>query len=316
MSICAIPLSANIRMLLAGSALVVLAGALHFRVPGEVFGPAPGKDPQVAAVVTGTLEQASTAAGGAICALALTQDGTHLATGALTGFVSLWDVENLEVPLVQWQAHTEKVTAQAFAFSGHHLLTAGADQQLCKWHVAGSRLPQLVGQWKLSALATALALAADGATLAVAFGDRLELLQLNGDRLVPKSVLRMHRNPVRSLVFSPDGDRLAGGGGGDNIIRVWSINDAQATPGFTIEGYPDRWVRGLAYSADGATLVSLDTEGCVLAWNKEGRLIGEARAGQSPCLLAALSAGAQTIGTKTVCENAARLSRLPDHWWR
>jgi WD40 repeat protein len=142
----------------------------------------------------GALEAQSTTIGNDVSALSISRDGAALATGAFNGVVCLWNAQNLHAPFVQWQAHTAKVTAQAFACSGSQLLTAGADQQLCTWKLDNTCSPQLVGQFKLTGLATALAVANDGRTLAVASGERLEIFELAGTRLELRSELHVQRN--------------------------------------------------------------------------------------------------------------------------
>lgn len=316
MTVCALLMPGKARMFLTGASVILVACAVCFCSQGDSFSSGLGDATPRAAIEIGVLDSQAPKRGSDICALALSQDGTLLTTGTYDGIASLWEFQTLNRPLVQWQAHSGKVSAQAFDFSGGCLLTAGADHRLAQWSINTSKTPYLLGQWKLPGLATAMALASDGRTLAVAFGDRLEIFEICRDRLVTRSEVRTHLSPLRALAFSPLGDELAGGGGGDNFIRVWSLNDGQLSPRCTFEGYPDHWVRGLAYSADGATLVSLDTEGCVLAWNKGGRLIGETHAGHSRQILVALSTSGQTILTKAVSESAARLSRLPENWWR
>lgn len=315
MAICAAVTSFKGRFFLAAGAMILLAGAVNYQFPGVLFAIDPCNSKRASAKDVGVLEAPANSPEEQICALAVSPDGKLLATGSFNGLVRLWHTEVLGKPFVQWRAHPEKINALTIAPDGRRLFTSGAEQMLRSWNLEGSEEPRLFGEWHTSGLITALAIAGDG-TLAIAAGESLQLSSVNRNQLVSHCEWRVLGSPCRALAFAPDGRTLAGGGGGDNIIRVWSLRDGQVMPRMSLEGHAEHWVRGLAYSADGATLVSSDTEGCVLAWDVDGRLVGETRAGQAPCVFAALGAGGHMIMTKAICASSVRLSRLPDRWWR
>ena len=82
-----------------------------------------------------------------------------------------------------------------------------------------------------------------------------------------------HRGRVYSIVFSPDGRRLATGGV-DGVVRIWDVKTSRFERAFT--GF--RWnVQELAWSPDGSRLASNSpTEGVVRVWEIEtGRLLAE-----------------------------------------
>jgi WD40 repeat protein len=157
--------------------------------------------------------------------------------------------------------------------------------------------------------------APDGQAAAVATAGGLELRASESGAPLPAQALSLPSTPVRAIAFAPGGDALAAGGGGDNAVRVWALGGGRLVLRLTLRGHSDGWVRGLAYAPDGVTLVSLDTEGLVIAWDREGNLLGRTRAGPPTCLHAALGAGGRLVLTADG-GGAARLLTLPGDWWR
>ncbi len=73
--------------------------------------------------------------------------------------------------------------------------------------------------------------------------------------------LAIGEGPVRALVFSPDGTRLAAAG--DNVVRLW---DAEGKPLAAFHGHEGE-VHDLAFAPDGRTLVSCSQDGTALVWD-------------------------------------------------
>src|SRR5262245_27597355 len=76
-----------------------------------------------------------------ICSLAVSADGTLLATGTRGGVVWLWDASTRS-PRVHWQAHAAGVTALAFSSDSGCLFTAGNDQTIRRWSVGETAAPR------------------------------------------------------------------------------------------------------------------------------------------------------------------------------
>lgn len=267
-----------------------------------------------AAELLGLLDTGEPSPGGEISALAVSPDGTLLAAGTRDGSVRLWDAAG-QRQLARWTAHEGTVTALAFFPDSRALLTSGAERTVARWFVEEGTLPP-AGRWKVDGHVTALAVAPDGRTVAVAAGHRLEFRDAVEGNCLSNGGLAVANVPLRALAFAPDGGTLAGGGGGDNAVRVWSLAAGRPVSQLTLAGCHESWVRALAYTSDGRTLVSLDTDGRVSAWDRSGKLVGESRAGQPPFLHAALGAGARRILTATGREGPARFLRLSEGWRR
>ena len=315
MAICSATSSVRGVHVLAIASVLLLGSSVALDLPGKLFDTMPSNRKSNPAEELGVLASHGTSPGGEICSLAVSPDGTLLATGARDGTVQLWEASEL-LPLARWQTHRQKVTALAFSPDSHFLLTSGADQTITRWAIKETAVPQLSGHWRSDGPVTALAVAPDGRTVAIACVDCLGFLDTERSDLDSKRKLCIPGSPIRALAFAPDGKVLAGGGGGENAVRVWDLVAGQLVTRHTLDGHADSWVRGLAFTVDGATLVSLDTGGRLLAWNGCGHLCGEYYVGQPSCLFASLGAGGRLVLTKAVAESSARLLRLPDGWWR
>lgn len=77
---------------------------------------------------------------------------------------------------------------------------------------------------------------------------------------------------VIHVSFSPDGKRLASGGG-DTTVRFWDVNTC--LPAHTCKGHRDH-VLCTAWSPDGKRFASADKKGEIRLWDpKTGKQVGE-----------------------------------------
>jgi WD40 repeat protein len=287
--------------------------ALVCRVPGTPFGSSVPS--AVSATELGELGTIAATSGEETCALAVSLDGTRLATGNRNGFVQLWDAST-QSKLSEWKAHEKGISALAFTADGRRLLTSGYDLGIASWALENLAAPLLRSRISVRSFVTALAIAPNGQTLAVAHGDCLALLDLETGEALPEGKLSIPGAPILALAFGPDGTTLAAGGGGDNAIRVWGLNGGRPMLRRTLVSSEDHWLRGLAYSDDGATLVSVDTLGRLVAWDRAGHMVSQAHAGPESCRLAALGGQSRVLVTKDVSTNPPRVWQFSERWWQ
>ena len=136
-----------------------------------------------------------------VACMALSPDGTLLATGGSEKTVTLWDIgaSNAEpvatavrdaafrvTPRSTLAGHTSSVFCLAFSRDGRWLASGSHDNTARLWSVA------------------------DGS---------------------PKAVLAEHTGAVRAVAFSPDGKRLATGGS-DCFVKLWDVHAAKSVATF------------------------------------------------------------------------------------
>jgi WD40 repeat protein len=180
--------------------------------------------------------------------VALSPDGQTLATGDPQGGVRLW-----QLPTEQGRLrHAAAVTAIALAPAGDQLAAGLSDGTLALWDL--SRKSQLASWSAHGGRVLRLAFGLDGRTLfsACAASPEVRAWATPGGHL--RRVYPLAANWVTSLALSPDGGRLAVGGGSFHragAVCLFDVNTGQVRERFTV---PANTVSAVAFSPDGQTL--------------------------------------------------------------
>lgn len=149
--------------------------------------------------------------------VALSPDGTLIATGHKDRIVRLWDGRTGR-PRQTLAGHTGWVRRIAFSPDGQLVASASDDGTMMLWEVATAQLIRRHGPQRSSV--SSLAFAADGVTLAT--GGRSGDVRLWNVTTGKGYVLTAHESEVTALVFAPDNSALITGCR-DQVVRCWQL---------------------------------------------------------------------------------------------
>ena len=156
--------------------------------------------------------------------------------------------------------HPDTINAVTLSPDGAKLATAGGDWNVHLWEVqTGKYIRKLAGH---PSSVNAVAFSPDGNILASA-GSTLRLWDANtGDLLYADD--NKDLGSIALLAFSPDGTTVATGGGWDHTVRLWDTKTG--TLRVAIKGHTEI-IRDMAFSPDGATLVTASGDKTVRLWD-------------------------------------------------
>lgn len=160
--------------------------------------------------------------------IAWTPDGKRLITGAFRR-VLVWNAASLAPEREILGGLTDRITAlQVLPDGGQVLLADGATAERGVVRVLDVASGRLVRSWTAHAdTIFAMALTADGKSLATAGGDALVRIW---DVAAGTEAARLeaHATQVLCLSFSPDGSQLVTGGA-DRLLKVWDVKTRENT---------------------------------------------------------------------------------------
>ena len=197
--------------------------------------------------------------------LAVSPDGTIVATSGYDGMIRLWDAETGKLVRVL-VGHDSYVHGVAFSPDGRYLASAGSYDYTVRVWAVRSGLPLKVFKGMRDA-PLVVAWSPDGSLLAAGTVESgyVSIWKMGAGTLL-KTV--SNGKPVLALAFSPDGKTLA------SWVSQVGVN-FRTTPDWAVDGqidFPGQVSRVLSYSADGKHLVAGGGKQTVI-WDVVGKKI-------------------------------------------
>ena len=223
-----------------------------------------------------------------ILVVAISADGTRLASGDKDGTVLVSDISDPRKPRVLSRlTDLGAVRALAFSTDGNRLATGGTDREVGLYDISDASAPELrftgLGQ---SLAITALAVSPDGRWLVSGSADSSIVIFNVADpgRARVLSNLTEHTGTVYGLAFSPDGQTLASVSG-DSTARLWDFTDPERPAPVGTLGLLGWGGYGLAFSAKGRSLATAAEGANLWLWDLGGRLRMQADPVRQACAI-------------------------------
>ncbi|GAA2205498.1 hypothetical protein GCM10009850_009560 [Nonomuraea monospora] len=212
-------------------------------------------------------------------ALALSADGSLLATGGADGAAVLQNVADPRHAVVQGHVKHEDglILSMAFHPSLAVLATGGSDKKIRLWNVSDPARPAMLG-FQLDGGGKAiqsLAFRSDGMVLAAGNADGTIQLWRTSNPRNPSALSAAFPGPwrskkasaIRSAIFSPDGRSLVAGSADGGVGSYDVAEPERPMPtGSKLTG-PESAVFSLAFDSNGATLAAGAGDGQVWLWD-------------------------------------------------
>jgi WD40 repeat protein len=226
----------------------------------------------------GVFQTALTGFTNPILEIAFSPAGDRIATGSLDGSTMVWTLDpqggnsKLELP-----GHIGAIWDIVFSPDGESMVTASVDSSVRTWDVSPLNSTGLLALGGQGGRINRVAIDPNGKYLATAGDDgKVRVWIMPGGQEL--FTLSAHSGPVWDVAFSPDGQRMATAGA-DNLARVWDLRASIASPESTarleLSGNPSSegslssqsGIRQVAFSPDGAQLLTAGTDGSVILWD-------------------------------------------------
>ena len=228
-----------------------------------------GADARIAVWTAGQLQPDLVLEGhsGPVVALAVSPDGSKLASASWDHSVRLWSLADGAARV--FEGHRQNVNGVAFAPDGMSLVSVGYDLSLRIWHLPDGQ-PEVV---TLPAPLNAVTVAPDGEIVAGGSDGKLRMLTTDGKL---SGEMAAGSTPIVALALS-NNEALIAAAGIDGTVTIVERKSRSVLRTLVVPGSP---VWSLAFLHDAATLVTGGADGKIRRWNvPSGEPVGSSQFG-------------------------------------
>jgi WD40 repeat protein len=191
-----------------------------------------------------------------VLALALSGDGSCLATGDRQGTIKIWDTQ--EKAMLKKIEHHIPIVSMAITPDNRYLITGDNSNRILVWAIDTARLETVK---TLGDLVCSIAISPDGKYLALGLQNgNVEIW--DAQTYTVKYILPKMHQQVWSLAFDSRSQILASGGTNINLC-LWDVNEGTLISQPT---HHQKSIYALTFSPDGQILVTAGLDGAIDLW--------------------------------------------------